>query len=74
MKNNNSYILLTHQLYLLLLLCVYPFFMLAKPKYVFQSENPKANFAWDENDTSRYEGHFRYEKAYQLIEPFRSKC
>ena len=68
MKNNNSYILLTHQLYLLLLLCVYPFFMLAKPKYVFQSENPKANFAWDENDTSRYEGHFRYEKAYQLIE------
>ena len=27
----------------------------AKPQYVFQSENPIANFAWDENDTSRNE-------------------
>lgn len=40
----------------------------AKPQYVFQSENPIANFAWDENDTSRYEGHYRYEQAYKMIE------
>lgn len=40
----------------------------AKPQYVFQSENPIANFAWDENDTSRYEGYYRYEQAYKLIE------
>lgn len=33
-----------------------------------QSENSIANFAWDENDTSRYEGHYRFEAAYQLIE------
>ena len=29
---------------------------------------PDSNFAWDENDTSRYEGHYRYEQAYKLIE------
>lgn len=40
----------------------------AKPQYVFQSENPIANFAWDENDTSRYEGHYRFEHAYRMIE------
>ena len=22
---------------------------------------------WDENDTSRYEGHYRYEQAYKMI-------
>ena len=68
MKKYSSYFLLTHQLHLSLLLCVYPFSMLAKPNYVFQSENPIANFAWDENDTSRYEGHYRYEQAYKMIE------
>ena len=45
MKKYSSYFLLTHQLHLSLLLCVYPFSMLAKPNYVFQSENPIANFA-----------------------------
>ncbi len=68
MKKYSSYFLLTHQLHLSLLLCVYPFSMLANPKYVFQSENPIANFAWNENDTSRYEGHYRYEQAYKMIE------
>ena len=68
MKKYSSYFLLTHQSHLLLLLCVYPFSILAKPQYVFQSENPIANFAWEENDTSRYEGHFRFEKAYRVIE------
>lgn len=38
------------------------------PSYVFQSESPIANFLWDENDTLRYEGHFRFEKAYRVIE------
>lgn len=40
----------------------------AKPQYVFQSVDPIANFAWDENDTTRYEGHYRFEYAYKLIE------
>lgn len=40
----------------------------AKPQYVFQSEDPIANFAWNENDTTRYEGHYRFEYAYKLIE------
>jgi len=44
MKKYSSYFLLTHQSHLLLLLCVYPFSILAKPHYVFQSENPIANF------------------------------
>ena len=42
--------------------------MLAKPQHVFQSKDPIVNFAWDENDTSRYEGHYRYEQAYKMIE------
>lgn len=68
MKKYSSYFLLTHQSHLLLLLCVYPFSILAKPQYVFQSENPIAIFAWEENDTSRNDGHYRFEAAYQLIE------
>lgn len=40
----------------------------AKPQYVFQSVDPISNFAWDENDTTRYEGHYRFEYAYKLIE------
>lgn len=54
--------------YFILLLCTASITILAKPNYVFQSENPIANFAWDENDTSRYEGHYRYEQAYKMIE------
>lgn len=54
--------------YLILLLWLAPITMLAKSTYVFQSENPIANFAWDENDTSRYEGHYLYEQAYEMIE------
>ena len=61
--------------FFLALLCVVPISMCAKSPYVFQSENPKANFAWDENDTTRYEGHYRFENAYQLIEDMLSdKC
>jgi hypothetical protein len=40
----------------------------AKPQYVFQSVDPIANFAWDEDDTTHYEGHYRFEYAYKLIE------
>jgi len=40
----------------------------AQTQYVFQSEAPIANFTWDENDTSRYEGHYRFEQAYCMIE------
>ena len=54
--------------YLILLLFMASVGACAKPQYVFQSENPIANFAWDENDTTRYEGHFRYEQAYKMIE------
>ena len=53
--------------YLLFFLCICPFSVLAKSQYIFQSENPIANFAWNENDTSRYEGHYRFENAYRLI-------
>lgn len=41
--------------YIILLLCTAHLTVCAKPQYVFQSENPIANFAWDENDTSRYD-------------------
>ena len=40
----------------------------AKPQYVFLSVNAIAYFAWDENETARYEGHYRYEQAYKMIE------
>jgi hypothetical protein len=36
--------------------------------YPFQSEAPIANFTLNENDTLRYEGHYRFENAYQMIE------
>ena len=67
-EKHNSYSLLRHLVYLSFFLCLCQFPVLAKPQYVFQSENPIANFAWNENDTSRYEGHYRYENAYRLIE------
>lgn len=50
----------------ILLICFTPLF--AQAQYRFQAEAPIANYAWDENDTSRYEGHYRFETAYQLIE------
>lgn len=51
-----------------IVLCLCPTLLLAKTSYPTQSEDPIANFAWDENDTSRYEGHYRFENAYRLIE------
>ena len=54
--------------YCLLLLSIWAFFCFAQTPYVFQTQDPIANFAWDENDTSRYAGHYLYEQAYQLIE------
>lgn len=54
--------------YFLILLCMCAMLTHAKPQYVFQSVNPIANFAWNENDTLRYEGHYRYENAYRMIE------
>ena len=52
----------------LLLLYLVSINVYAKPQYVFQSVDPIANFAWNENDTTRYEGHYRFEYAYKLIE------
>ena len=43
--------------YFLILLCMCAMLTHAKPQYVFQTENPIANFAWDENDTSRMVTH-----------------
>lgn len=54
--------------YYLIFLCVYSVLMQARSQYVFQSKDPIANYAWDENDTSRYEGHYRFEYAYTMIE------
>lgn len=51
----------------LLLLYLVSINVYAEPQYVFQSEAPIANFAWNENDTTRYEGHYRFEYAYKLI-------
>ena len=67
-KKYYSYSLLRHLVYVLILLCICTFSIFAKPQYVFQFENPIANFACNENDTSRYEGHYRFENAYRLIE------
>lgn len=54
--------------HIFIFLCMVTINIYAESQYVFQSENPIANFAWDENDTSRYERHYLYEKAYKLIE------
>lgn len=59
----------THLKILLLFLhCVFCVGAFAKPQYRFQTEAPIANFAWNEDDTSRYECHYRYEHAYKTIE------
>lgn len=55
-------------IYIFWILFLYPSWIIAQSHYVFQTASPIANFAWDENDTSRYEGHYCYEQAYQLIE------
>lgn len=36
--------------YLIFLLCMVTINIYAKPQHVFQSGNPIANFAWDENE------------------------
>ena len=67
-KKYYSYSLLRYLVYVLILLCICTFSIFANPQYVFQSEKPIANFALNENDTSRYEGHYRFENAYRLIQ------
>lgn len=54
--------------FVIFLFCLASISLSAKPQYRLQSEDPIANFTWDENDTSRYERHYRFEAAYQLIE------
>ncbi len=54
--------------YIFALFCLCATQVLAEIHLPKQSENPIANYAWDENDTSRYERHYLYEKAYKLIE------
>lgn len=53
--------------YLLILLCACSL-SAQTHNYPFQSEAPIANFTLNENDTLRYEGHYRFENAYQVIE------
>ena len=53
---------------LIFVLCLCSYMSHAQAQYRFQTEAPVANFAWDENDTSRYEGHYRFEHAYRMIE------
>lgn len=60
--------MLKHFVYILGLLCLCPLLLAAQEQYRFQTESPIANFAWDENDTTRYEGHYLYKNAYHLIE------
>ena len=45
-EKHNSYSLLRHLVYLSFFLCLCQFPVFAKPQFVFQSENPIANFAW----------------------------
>lgn len=54
--------------YCFLLLSIWASLCFAQTPYVFQTQDPIANFAWDENDTSRYAGHYLYEQACRLIE------
>lgn len=53
--------------YILLIGCLCPIMLFAQKHYTKQSVYPIANFAWKENDTTRYEGHYRFEYAYKLI-------
>ena len=52
----------------ILLLLESPLQLLSQNIIPQQNVVPIANFAWDENDTSRYEGHYLYEQAYEMIE------
>lgn len=56
----------TYTLYFIYVL--FPLYSIAQPQYKWQTEAPIANFTWDENDTTRYAGHYLYERAYRLIE------
>lgn len=49
-------------------LYLFAFLAQAQVPYPFQASSPVSNFAWDENDTSRYTGHYRFEYAYRLVE------
>ena len=52
----------------ILLSLEFPLQLLSQNIIPRQNVDPIANFAWDENDTSRYEGHYLYEQAYEMIE------
>ena len=55
--------------YILAFFCFCPMLVLAQTQqYLFQSKSPIENFTLNENDTTRYEGHFRFENAYKQIE------
>ena len=59
---------LQHTYTLFFLYFLFPLYCFAQSQYKWQTEAPIANFAWDENDTTRYAGHYLYEQAYRLIE------
>jgi hypothetical protein len=54
--------------YCLLLFTAWVTLCFAQPQYQWQNEAPIANFAWDENDTTRYANHYLFERAYSTIE------
>lgn len=54
--------------YSLLLFSTLASLCFAQPQYKWQNEAPIANFAWDENDTTRYANHYLFERAYSTIE------
>lgn len=55
--------------YLLVAFCFCPTLVCANAQqYLFQSKSPMVNLTLNENDTTRYEGHFRFENAYRVIE------
>lgn len=54
---------------ILVIFCFYPALMSAQEQqYLFQSKSPIVNLTLNENDTTRYKGHFRFENAYKQIE------
>ena len=59
---------LQHTYTLSLLYVLFPLFLPAQPQYQWQNEAPIANFAWDENDTTRYANHYLFERAYSTYQ------
>lgn len=68
MQMMRKYMELLRHTYIIVVLSLYMPCIHAQASYPRQADAPIANFPLDENDTTRYEGHYRYENAYRLIE------